>query len=214
MEKHKVCSFFGHRKIEITEELKQKVKEIIEDLIVNHNVLTFLFGSRSDFDYLCHLVVTELKEKYPNIKRIAYTCRSETCTLESERAHWEEVYSYFRKEKVTLLGVEEEVEHKTKYTSGRASYVERNQAMINDSDYCIFYYDENYQPEMRKYSKRSIGYYQPKSGTALAYAYAKQKRKTLINVVQMLNLYAIIKEIRRVIWKPMFNILQNINMKF
>ena len=178
----KTCSFFGHRTIEITEELKQKVKEIIEDLIVNHSVLTFLFGSRSDFDYLCHLVVTELKEKYPNIIRKCFTCRSETCTLESERAHWEETYSHFRKEKVTLLGVEEEVEHKTKYTSGRAGYVERNQAMINDSDYCIFYYDENYQPEMRKYSKRSIGYYQPKYGTALAHAYAKQKKKIIINV--------------------------------
>ena len=182
MQKHKICSFFGHRKIEITEELKQKVKEVIEDLIVNHNVLIFLFGSRSDFDYLCHLVVTELKEKYPNIIRKCYTCRSETCTLESERAYWEEIYSHFKKEKVTLLGVEEEVEHKTKYTSGRASYVERNQAMINDSDYCVFYYDENYQPEMRKYSKRSIGYYQPKSGTALAHAYAKQKKKIVINV--------------------------------
>ena len=176
------CSFFGHRKIEITEELKQKVKEVVEDLIVNFNVDTFLFGSRSDFDYLCHLVVTELKEKYPNIIRKCYTCRSETCTLESERAHWEEVYGHFRKEKVTLLGVEEEIEHKTKYSAGRASYVERNQAMINDSDYCIFYYDENYQPEMRKYSKRSIGYYQPKSGTALAYTYAKQKKKILINI--------------------------------
>lgn len=176
------CSFFGHRKVEITEELKQKVKEVVEDLIVNHKVLTFLFGSRSDFDYLCHLVVTELKEKYPNIIRKCYTCRSETCTLESERAHWEEIYSHFRKEKVTLLGVEEEVEHKTKYTSGRASYVERNQAMINDSDFCVFYYDENYQPEIRKYSKRSIGYYQPKSGTALAYAYAKQKKKLILNV--------------------------------
>ena len=176
------CSFFGHRKIEITEELKQKVKEVLEDLIVNHNVLTFLFGSRSDFDYLCHLVVTELKEKYPNIIRKCYTCRSETCTLESEREHWEGIYSHFRKEKVTLLGVEEEVEHKTKYTSGRASYVERNQAMINNSDYCVFYYDENYEPEMRKYSKRSIGYYQPKSGTALAYAYAKQKKKEVINL--------------------------------
>ena len=42
----KVCSFFGHRKIEITEELKQKVKLIIEDLIINQNVTTFLFGSR------------------------------------------------------------------------------------------------------------------------------------------------------------------------
>ena len=50
MKEYKVCSFFGHRKIEITKELKQKVKEVIEDLIFNHNVLTFLFGSRSDFD--------------------------------------------------------------------------------------------------------------------------------------------------------------------
>lgn len=179
----KICSFFAHRKIVITEELKEKVKRVSEDLIVNHNGLTFLFGSRSDFDYLCHLVVTELKEKYPNIKRLSYTCRSETCTLESERAHWEEVYSYFRKEKVTLLGVEEEIEHKTKYTSSRVSYVERNQAMINDSDYCIFYYDENYQPEMRKRSKRCIGCYKPKSGTALAYTYAKQKKKQIINIL-------------------------------
>lgn len=180
--RYKICSFFGHRKIEITEELKQQVKEIVEDLIVNRNVLIFLFGSRSDFDYLCHLVVTELKEKYPIIKRIAYTCRHETCTLESEREHWEAVYSHFRKEKVTLLGVEEEVEHKTKYTSGRASYVERNQAMIDNSDYCVFYYDENYQPEKRKHSKRSVAYYQPKSGTKIAYDYAKQKKKIILNL--------------------------------
>ena len=61
MQKHKVCSFFGHRKINITEELKEKVKSIIEDLILNHGVTSFLFGSRSEFDYLCHLLVTELK---------------------------------------------------------------------------------------------------------------------------------------------------------
>lgn len=185
MEKHKTCSFFGHRKINITEELKQKLKELIEELIVNHNVLTFLFGSRSDFDHLCRLIVTQLKEKYPNIKRIAYTCKSETCTLESEREKWERIYSRFEKQEVKLLGVEEEFEHKTKYTAGRASYVERNQAMINDSHYCIFYYDEGYKPEMRKCSKRSIGYYQPKSGTALAYAYAKHKRKNIINIIQL-----------------------------
>lgn len=182
MEKHKTCSFFGHRKIELTEMLKQKVKKIIEDLIISHNVKTFLFGSRSDFDYLCHLVVTELKEKYSNIKRIAYTCRSETCVLEKERQKWEEIYSNFQKRKIQLLGVEEEFVHNTKYTAGKASYVERNQAMINNSDYCIFYFDNNYKPEMRKYSKRSLGYYQPKSGTALAFAYAKQKSKHIINI--------------------------------
>ena len=64
---NKICSFFGHRKIDITKELKEKVKEIIENLIINHNVFTFLFGSRSDFDHLCHLVVTELKQKYGKI---------------------------------------------------------------------------------------------------------------------------------------------------
>ncbi len=179
---NKVCSFFGHRKIETTKELKQKVKEVIEDLIVNHNVFIFLFGSRSEFDSICHEVVTKLKEKYTNVVRKCYTCKSEGFTLESERAELEEYYSRYTKEKVTLLGFEEEVEHKTKYTAGRASYVERNQAMINDSDYCIFYYDENYQPKMRKYSKRSVCYYQPKSGTALAYKYAKQKKKIVFNV--------------------------------
>lgn len=183
MEKHKTCSFFGHRKIHCTEQLKQKVKEVIENLIVNDNVRTFLFGSRSEFDRLCHLVVTGLKEKYQDVKRIVYTCRSEACILESEREKWEKIYSHFQKQKIQLLGFEEEFEHKTKYTSGRAGYVERNQAMINDSDYCVFYYDENYLPEKRKCAKRNIDY-QPKSGAAIAYAYAKQKKKILINVLR------------------------------
>ena len=180
--KSNVCSFWGHRKIEMTEDLKQKIKGIIEDMIVNNNVRTFLFGSRSEFDNLCHLLVTELKEKYPNIKRKAYTCKSETCTLESERQKWEGIYARFKREKVQLLGVEESVEYKTKYIAGKASYIERNKAMIDDSDYCIFYYDKNYKPPQRKYSKRNVCYYQPQSGTAIAYAYAERKGKIVLNV--------------------------------
>lgn len=178
----KFCSFFGHRNIEITAELQQKLKLTIEKLITEQHVLTFLFGSRSSFDYLCRIVVNEVKIKYPNIKRVAYTCRSETCMLESEKRKWENIYLFFEKRDVNLVGFEEEYEYKTKYTSGRASYIERNQAMINGSDFCVFYYDENYQPEIRKMSKRSNCYYQPKSGTKLAYNYAKQKRKNIINL--------------------------------
>lgn len=158
MERHQTCSFFGHRKIDITEELKRNVKAVIEYLYFNHKVSIFLFGSKSDFDYLCHFIVSELKDKYTNIKRIAYTCKSESCILENERQKWEEIYSNIEKREI--------------------------RSIIDDSDYCVFYYDENYQPKMRKRSKQSIGYYQPKSGTKLAYNYAIQKRKIIINLMQ------------------------------
>ena len=138
-----------------------------------------MFGSNSDFNSLCHAIVSELKEKYPHIQRRAYTCRSETCTLEKERARWEEIYSNFEKHPVTLLGVEEEVEYKTKWTSGKAQYVERNQAMINDSDVCVFYYNEDYVPSL---NRQALSPSKRNSGTKIAYHYAVKKNKTIINL--------------------------------
>ena len=178
----KSCSFFGHRKIEETEELKNRLKSVIIHLIENEKVEIFLFGSRSDFNTLCHAVVTQLKERYPHLQRRAYTCRSETCTIEKERAHWEEIYSRIENRPVSILGVEEEVEHKTKWVAGKAQYVERNQAMIDDSDFCVFYYNEEYKPPLRKRSRSDLSTYQPKSGTKIAYEYAKQKKKEIINL--------------------------------
>ena len=64
------CCFFGHRTINETEKLKVKLYKTIENLVVNENVDTFLFGSKSRFDSLCLELVTKLKEKYPHIKRI------------------------------------------------------------------------------------------------------------------------------------------------
>ena len=183
----KAVCFIGHRNVKLEDDKVEKLKFIIENLIIEDNIQIFLFGSRSDFDYICHSIVTELKSKYPFIQRRCYTCRSESCILESEREHWENIYSSFHKRKVHLLGVEEEVEFKNKWTAGKASYVERNQAMINDSDICIFYYDETYKPQERKHSKRCFTTYQPKSGTALAYNYAKKKKKEIINVFEILK---------------------------
>ena len=171
MEKHKTCSFFGHRKIEETEELKKRLQDIIINLIEKEDVKIFLFGSKSDFNFLCHDVVTDLREQYSQIQRHTYTCRSETCILEKERAYWEKIYSQFQKQPVVLLGVEKEVEQKTKYEAGKASYVERNQAMINDSDFCVFYYNKDYIPPTKT-----------NSGTKIAYEYAIRKKKKVINL--------------------------------
>lgn len=43
----KTCCFFGHRTINETEELKSKLTGILEKLIAEENVDTFLFGSKS-----------------------------------------------------------------------------------------------------------------------------------------------------------------------
>ena len=67
--------------------------------------------------------------------------------------------------------------------AGRASYVERNQEMINKSKFCVVYYDENYLPPRRKSSRRDLFDYQPKSVTAVAYDYAMKKKKHIINIL-------------------------------
>ena len=52
-DKEHTCCFFGHRKIEFTDELVSRLKEVVEDLITEKKVGTFLFGSKSQFDKLC-----------------------------------------------------------------------------------------------------------------------------------------------------------------
>ena len=138
----KSCSFFGHRDTSQTEELKQKIRETVEQLIVEEGVDTFLFGSRSKFDELCHMVVTELKEKYPHIRRIAYLCKHEAGCLVGEG---EEMRQEKRRIK-ELTGRDvyvrefEEIKKSDRVNSaGRAAYVERNQWMIDESNIVVYY---------------------------------------------------------------------------
>ncbi len=178
------CCFIGHRKIIKTQELNERLQNTIEMLIKEKNIKTFIFGSRSEFDFLCHRIVSNLMSIYPTIERIVYTCKSELAVLKQEKDKLEQIFSDVLNQNIVLCEYEKEVEHKTKYTSGKASYIERNKAMINDSDFCIFYYDENYKPQKRKYKKSDVLEYQPHSGTALSFKYAKQKRKQIINVFE------------------------------
>lgn len=170
MEKQRnyTCCFFGHRKINETDELTAKLKNVIEDLITNKNVHTFLFGSKSEFDDLCHKVVTGLKEKYPRIKRVYV------------RSAFQHIPDWYEDSLLKHYEATYFPEHMEK--SGKASYVERNREMINQSDFCVVYYDENYVPPQRKNSRRDLTSYQPKSGTKVAYDYAVKKKKGIVNV--------------------------------
>ena len=162
------CCFFGHRKINETPELIKKLRREIEVLIIEKMVSIFYFGSKSQFNDLCHTVVTDLKEKYPHIKRVYVRSTFQHIPDWYENSlleHYEDTY------------FPEHMEN-----AGRASYVERNQEMINKSDFCVVYYNENYSPPKRKNSRRDLTDYQPKSGTKVAYDYAVKKEKEIINI--------------------------------
>ena len=150
------CCFFGHRTINETEELRTKITEAVERLITDENVDTFLFGSKSEFDRLCLELVTKLKEKYPHVKRIYV--RAEFPFINDNYLNY-------------LLKSYDDTYYPEKlHGAGRAAYVERNYEMINNSKYCIVYYDEQNAPTTRK------------SGTKIAIDYAIKKGSEVIIV--------------------------------
>lgn len=150
------CCFIGHREINETEELKSKLNEIIEKLIVDKNVDTFLFGSNSRFNSLCLELVTQIKEKYPNIKRVYVRAEYPYISDDYKKYLLESYEDTYYPEKIMGLG--------------RAVYIERNYEMIDKSHFCIVYYDDQNAPTTRK------------SGTRIALDYAVNKGKEIIIV--------------------------------
>lgn len=148
------CCFIGHREINVTDELKEKLRVVIERLIVYENIDTFLFGSKSQFDDLCYDVVTEIKKKHTHIKRIF---------VRAEYPYIDESY-----ESYLLESYEDTYFPKSVLGAGKASYVKRNCEMIDNSRFCIVYYKKDYTPKGRK------------SGTKIALDYAEKKKKTII----------------------------------
>lgn len=161
-----VC-FIGHRTIEKTDTLVSALKETVITLI-NKGVTDFLFGSMSDFNDLSWEIVTELKKSYPYIKRIyvrsafQYISRTyEEYLLKS----YEETYFPLKLE-----------------NAGKLSYLKRNCEMIDNSTFCVFYYDKNYIPPLKSVGRNSLFSTRRNSGTKLAYEYAIKREKEIINL--------------------------------
>ena len=152
------CCFIGHRAIFEYEELPSEIYEIVERLIVEEKVDTFFFGSKSRFNTVCLEVVTKIKEKYPFIKRVYV------------RAEYQYISDDYKK---FLLQNYEDTYYPEKIRgSGRAAYIERNYEMINNSRFCVIYYNKDISPLSRN------------GGTEIALKYAKKLGKEIINVAE------------------------------
>lgn len=162
-----VACFIGHRTITVTNELCERIRTTVLDLIDNQGVDTFLFGSRSQFDELCLKIVTEIKEIRPHIRRIYV------------RAEYPYISADY--EKYLLTFYDETYMPESIIHAGKAVYIERNRHMIDSADICIFYYNKTYQSPLTPTARKQSSLYNINSGTRVAYRYAASKKKRTLN---------------------------------
>lgn len=156
------CCFIGHRKIKHKKELASRLRDSICYLL-EQGVATFLFGDHSEFNTLCYKVASELRVVYPQIRRIHY------------RTDYPDADAYTMQ--FLLDGYEDSICPDGVAAAGKAAYVERNQAMIQASDFRVFYFNDEYLPESRKESKKAITSYQPKAEPGLPLTMQKRTEK-------------------------------------
>lgn len=149
----KICSFFGHREIELTERLYAlTATEIMK--AVELGCRTFYFGGYGEFDGLCYKIVTKIKNENPELEiRRIYCVSQERYLRKSVR--------YFNREdydEIIYLAPSFEGWYKSIYF--------RNCAMIDGSDIVIFYAEDKAE-----------------SGAYKAFKYAKKiKCKQIVNL--------------------------------
>ena len=154
-------AFIGNRELVVTQTMKDKLKRVIEGLIVDERADEFLFGSRSRFNDLCYEVVTELKSVYGHIRRI------------NVRAEYEYVGQWYIDDLLTEY--ERSFFPESVHGAGAKAYVERNAVMVDMCDVLLFYLDPSFVPRRGK------------SGTGMAVAYAARKKKRVIDFYGLLN---------------------------
>ena len=153
----KTCCFIGHRDIKDAERLRYAIKSTVTDLI-KKGVRTFYFGSRSAFDEICLKEVTILKKDYPFIQRVY---------IRAEYPYISEKYKSY-----ILTFYDDTIFPEKILNAGKARYVERNNYMIDKSDFCVFFYCCDLSADGTR------------SGTANAFEYATKKNKTVINLAE------------------------------
>ena len=148
-----IVSFFGHSKTII--DINQEDFLSILENIVKDAPVEFLLGMYGDFDFFAYACAKEYKKRHPNAKLVFVTpyIHENYCLLEDAKERFDEIV-YPELEKVPK----------------RYAIIRRNEYMINESDFIIFYVTHHHG-----------------GGAYMALEYAKRKNKPYINISNKLE---------------------------
>ena len=138
----KICTFAGHAKIHNKEEIREKIKKEIINLIQNEDVTIFYSGGKGDFDLLCAYCLDEVKKDYPIIKSYLILPY-----VQKKKDHSKEY----------LLNLFDEVIYPNiEKIPPRLAILKRNEWMIDNSDFLIAYVEHSYGGAAKtlEYAKR------------------------------------------------------------
>lgn len=168
--KQNTCCIIGHRKIiDNFENFKSKIWKCLINLIENQKISVFKFGFYGEFNDLCYNILSSLKLKYLHIKLVLYSLNNEIAFTFEEAESYKIKYEKQNK-KFTYKCFDEIVYlNNVDETKFKYACVLRNKKLIDESDFCLIYFRENYfLPNNRN------------SGTKIAFDYAKKENKNII----------------------------------
>lgn len=157
MDKSKSCCFTGHRIIRITDELVERLKGTLTELI-NNGITDFYAGGAIGWDTLCEQEILRLRERFPQIKlHLVLPCPPDEQTLKwnvTQKAEYQRIFN--AADDAEILS--------EKYYDGCMQ--KRNARLVELSKVCVCYLNE----------KRSNG------GTAQTVRMAKKRGIDIVNL--------------------------------
>lgn len=120
------CCFAGHSNSYLSDETENRLKELIEKLIVEDKVTEFWVGNYGNFDSLCAGTVRILKDKYPEIELILVIPY-----LTNDINEYKELY-YKNYDTILVADIPE-------HTPKRFWITKCNEYMVDKSDFIICY---------------------------------------------------------------------------
>ncbi len=126
--RQKTISFSGHRSLQLTDGIYDKLGSLLE-IYIQNGFDTFLIGMAKGFDLICGLTVIKLQEKYSNIKIIPIV----PCDNQTDDFSYTEMIAYKK-----IMTAAHEIIQTGKSRTAHSMH-KRNRFMVDNSSVLICY---------------------------------------------------------------------------